>query len=329
MNILGDFSLELTRWLQNNYPQLEPFFRTITQAGQFEFYLVVISLTYWCIHKRLGRAMSYLVALTAVLNTVIKHLFRDQRPFWSDPALALVHEESYGIPSGHSQFATVFYSLVATFIRRGWAWLVAAIVIFLMAASRVYLGVHDIEDVVAGIILGLIVLVGYALWNRYLVDRFNNRILGQRLLIAVLAPTVLIIIYAAGLLLVDAPDRPPAFDAFVDTAEMRSWEDSSTAIGLFFGFSIGFVMEMSRVRFMVDGSLGRRALRYLVGIAGTLIIWKGLGVLFPPGPLALVVPLNFVRYGLVALWVSYYAPWVFVRLKLADARPEPEVSLTL
>lgn len=329
MDILGDFSLELTRWLQDNYPQLEPIFRTITQAGQFEFYLVVITITYWCIHKQLGRAMSYLVAFAAVLNTIIKHFFRDQRPFWGDPSLALVNEESYGIPSGHAQFATVFYGLLAIFIRRGWAWLLAAIIIILMAASRVYLGVHDIEDVVAGILIGLIILLGYALWNRYLVARYNNRILGQRLMLAILAPLVLAIIYASGLLLFDAPDSPPTFDALVDTAEMRSWEDSSTALGLFFGFSIGFVMEMSRVRFMVDGSLGRRALRYLVGIAGTLVVWKGLGALVPEEPLALVVPLNILLYGLVALWVSYYAPWVFVRLKLADARPEPEVSLSI
>jgi hypothetical protein len=171
--------------------------------------------------------------------------------------------------------------------------------------------------------------LGYALWNRYLVTRYNNRILGQRLLFALLPPVVLAIIYAAGLILLHMPDRPPAFDALVDTAELRSWEDSSTALGLFFGFSIGFVMEMSRVRFMVDGSLGKRALRYLVGIAGALILWKGLGAIFPDEPLVVVVPLNLLRYGLVALWVSYYAPWVFVRLKLANARPEPEVSLTL
>lgn len=329
MDILGDSSLELTRWLQSNYPQLEPLFRTITQAGQFEFYLVVITMTYWCIHKRLGRAMAYLVALTSVLNTIIKHFFRDQRPFWGDPSLALLDEESYGIPSGHTQFATVFYGLLAMFIHRGWAWLLAAILIFLMAASRVYLGVHDIEDVVAGILIGLIVLLGYALWNRYLVARFNNRILGQRLLFAVLVPVLLAIIYAVGLILLDMPARPPAFDALVDTAETRSWEDSSTALGLFFGFSIGFVMEMSRVRFMVDGSLGRRALRYLLGIAGALIVWKGLGAVFPEEPLALLIPLNILRYGLVALWVSYYAPWAFVRFKLADARPEPEVSLTI
>ena len=329
MDILGEFSLEATRWLQENYPQLEPLFYTITQAGRFEFYMVLITVAYWCIHKRFGRALTYLLALSYVLNSIIKHLIHNQRPFWQDPSLALVEEHSYGIPSGHAQQATVTYGLLAVFIGRAWAWIAAGVLILLMCASRIYLGVHDIEDVVAGVLLGALILVGYALWNRYVADRFNNRILGQRLLIAVMVPLVLAILYAAGLLLLDPPDTPPALDSLVDAAEKQSWVDSATAFGLLTGLSIGFVMEVSRVRFKVDGSFGRRALRYLAGIAVSFVLWQGLGAIFPDEPLALAVPLRFLRYLIVALWVSFYAPWTFVRLGLADARAEPEVSLKL
>lgn len=329
MDILGEVSLEVTRWLQENYPQLEPFFFYVTQAGRFEFYLVLITLAYWCIHKPFGRTLAYLLSISAVLNAMVKHLVRNQRPFWNDAALALVDEKSYGIPSGHSQSATIFYGTLAIFIRRAWAWILAIVLISLMAISRVYLGVHDIEDVIAGIVLGLLVLLGYALWNRFLAVRFNNRILGQRLLFAVLVPLVLFIVYVAGLLLLDPPDRPPEFDSLVDAAERQSWKDSATGFGVLLGLSIGFVMEMSRVRFMVDGPFSRRVLRYLLGIVITLVLWQGMGLIFPEDPLVLAVPLWFLRYLIVALWVSYYAPWVFVRLNLADARPEPEVSMTL
>lgn len=328
MDILGDFSLEVTRWLQDNYPQLETFFLYITQGGRFEFYLVVITLSYWCIHKPLGRALGYVLTLSYVFNTMLKHLIRNPRPFWYDPSLALVTENGYGVPSGHAQSTTVFLGLLAIFIRRTWAWILATILIVLMAISRIYLGVHDLEDVVAGILLGILILLGYALWNRYLADRFNNRILGQRLLIAVSVPIILIVIYAAGLLLLGQPDRPPEFDAFMEIAERQTWQDSATIFGVFVGLSVGFVMESSRVRFQVDGSFSRRALRYMLGIGVTLALWQGLGLVFPEEPLALDVVLLFLRYMIVAVWISYYAPWVFVRLKLADARPEPEVTLT-
>jgi membrane-associated phospholipid phosphatase len=329
MDILGDFSLEVTRWLQENYPGLEPFFYTITQSGRFEFYMVALTVAYWCVHKQFGRALCYLLAFNYLINSFLKHLVRNQRPFWDDLSLALVEERGYGIPSGHSQIATVFYGLLAIFIRRGWAWIGAAILIFLMALSRIYLGVHDIEDVLAGILLGLLTLLGYWLWNRYLIARFNKRILGQRLLFALVVPIALVVLYGAGLLLLDPPDWPTEFSELVEVAELQSWEDSATAFGLLIGFSIGFVMEMSRVRFLIDGPLGRRALRYLVGMVGGLAIWLGLDAVFPSEPLALSVPLRILRYFLVALWVSYYAPLAFVRLRLADARPEPEVSLTL
>jgi membrane-associated phospholipid phosphatase len=329
MDVLGEFSIETTRWLQENYPQLEKLFFYVTEAGRFEFYLVIITLTYWCIHKRLGRALGYLLSVSYVLNAILKHLIRNGRPFWDDLSLALVDELSYGIPSGHAQSATVFYGLLAMFIRRAWAWILAVILILLMAISRIYLGVHDIEDVVTGILLGALVLLGYAIWGRYFVTRFNNRILGQRLLIAVSLPIIFALIYVVALLLLDAPQRPPQFDMLVDVAERQSWEDSATAFGLLLGMSIGFVMEISRVRFMVDGSIGRRALRYLAGIIVALVLWRGLGALLPDDPLALAIPLRVLRYIVVALWVSYYAPWFFVRFKLADARPEPEVSLTV
>jgi hypothetical protein len=305
MDILGEFSIETTRWLQENYPQLEKLFFYITEAGRFEFYLVIITLTYWCIHKRLGRALGYLLSVSYVLNAMVKHLTRNGRPFWDDLSLALVDEHSYGVPSGHAQAATVFYGLL------------------------IYLGVHDIEDVLAGILLGSLVLLGYVIWGRYFAARFNNRILGQRLLIAISFPLILALIYALPLILLDEPQRPPQYDTLVNAAERQSWEDSATAFGLLLGLSIGFVMEISRVRFMVDGSLGKRALRYLVGIVVALVLWRGLGVLLPDDPLALAVPLRAIRYIIVALWVSYYAPWVFVRFKLADTRPEPEVSLTV
>lgn len=329
MDILGEFSVEVTRWLQDNYPQLEPFFYYVTQTGSSEFYMIVITLTYWCLDKRLGRALGYLLSLSYVLNAIIKHVVRNQRPFWEDPLLALVDEPSYGVPSGHAQTATVFYGLVAIFIGRAWAWIVGLLLILLMALSRIYLGVHDLEDVVAGIILGGAVLLGYALWNRYLAARFNNRILGQRLLIAIMVPTILAIVYIGALWLLEAPSTPPDFDVLVDAAERRSWEDSSAAFGLLLGLSIGFVMEISRVRFMVDGAIGRRALRYIVGIVVALGLWLGLDALIPDEPLALMVPLRVANHVILALWISYYAPWAFVRLGLADARPEPEVTLTV
>jgi membrane-associated phospholipid phosphatase len=329
MEIVRDFSLEVTRWLQENYPQLASFFLILSERGGFEFYLAIITLSYWCIEKVFGRSLAYILAFSFVINGIIKHLIRDFRPFWLDSTLGLSEEPSYGVPSGHAQGATVFYGFLALWLRRGWVWLLAIVMILIMAISRVYLGVHDIEDVVAGILIGVIILIGYYFWQRYLADRFANRILGQRLLIVILVPLVLAIVYATALIIIGQPDHNVAWSDYIDEAEKASFEDLAAEFGILLGLGVGFVLEVSRVRFMVRGPFWKRIIRYLVGLAGTIPLWFGLDMIFPKEPLPLAIPLRLLQAFLLALWISYYAPWVFVKLRLADARPEPEVSITI
>lgn len=74
----------------------------------------------------------------------------------------------YGFPSGHVLYYTVFWGFLVylsyvlrtehKFIRR-LVRLVGYSLIVLVGASRVYLGVHYVRDIVAGYILGLLVLV--------------------------------------------------------------------------------------------------------------------------------------------------------------------------
>ena len=56
MEPFNQFSLEVTKWLQENYFQLDPLFEAVSFAVRFEVYLVIIPLIYWCLEKRLGRS---------------------------------------------------------------------------------------------------------------------------------------------------------------------------------------------------------------------------------------------------------------------------------
>ncbi len=63
-----------------------------------------------------------------------------------------------------------------------------------------------------------------------------------------------------------------------------------------------------------------RLARYVVGIIGLMLIWKGLDSLFAllaaddtwPGYV-----LRFIRYGLMSAWIWGLAPRLFLRLGLA------------
>ena len=59
-------------------------------------------------------------------------------------------------------------------------------------------------------------------------------------------------------------------------------------------------------------------MRYLVGVAGVLIIYYGLKIIFPEGESILAYLLRYLRYTLIGFWVSAGAPWIFIRLRLAE-----------
>ena len=328
MDQLYEFGLEMTRWLQINYPQLEPLLEFVSLLGLFEFYLALVPLIYWCINKNFGKEVAYLLAITNVLNAVAKHLLRQPRPYWLDSDLGLSEETSYGVPSGHVQIATVIYILIALRANRRMVWFLAGAGIFIMALSRVYLGVHFWYDAVIGFLLGVFILIGYFLWRNTFQDTFRNRILGQRMLLAVSLPLTVLLVYAVGLVLIAELPRV-SWSSAAEVAESVSLDSTAAATGILLGLGVGFILEASRVHFTVDGTVTRRALRFVVGIVGTLLIWRGLALFFPEDPVWLGLPLRFFRYWLAGMWVAYYAPLLFVRAGLAQASSEPDVRLSI
>ena len=65
---------------------------------------------------------------------------------------------SYGLPSGHAQLAVVMWMWLAWEIRAVWAWVVCGLIALGVMASRMYLGVHDLEDVTVGAAIGTVTL---------------------------------------------------------------------------------------------------------------------------------------------------------------------------
>jgi hypothetical protein len=276
-----------------------------------------------------GATLIYLLSLSSFINLFLKHLLRIPRPLWLDDSIGLGEEVDYGLPSWHVQMATVFYLYLAIWIKRGWFWILAIIMIFLMALSRLFLGVHSILDVVGGILIGVLIILAYIIWQRYLAVNFNKRILGQRLLVAISFPIIIGLIYLVGLLLLGQPDRQVAWESFIDAAEVSSLENVARSFGTLLGLGVGFILEASRVRFQVGGLIWKRGLRYILGLVVAVGLWLGLGLIIPSDPLLAVIPLVILQQILLGLWISYYAPMVFVRLRLADASPKPEISLTM
>lgn len=84
-------------------------------------------------------------------------------PHWDRPRpdflIRLVNVEGYSYPSGHSlSGAAVYFTLAILLCQESRSFIVlsfASLLIFLISLSRVYLGVHYISDVMAGVLLGI------------------------------------------------------------------------------------------------------------------------------------------------------------------------------
>ncbi len=119
----------------------------------------------------------------------------------------------------------------------------------------------------------------------------------------------------------DPPGWMDALRRVVPPDEFAMPRDPSGLIsdaGLVLGMGVGLALTQRSARFDAGGALWKRALRYLIGLIGVLIFWRGLTLVFPGGMDGLGMMLRYVRYALTGLWAAYLAPLVFLKLKLAE-----------
>lgn len=136
-------------------------FNGFTFLGYLPFFLLFLPMGYWLGDKGVFTRLVVLVGFVALSNSFLKDLFQDPRP---DLQFALDKRvgDSFGFPSGHSQIAVAMWFWLAVEARRTWVWLLAVVVATGVCLSRLYLGVHDVEDVLGGALLGAALVVIFA-----------------------------------------------------------------------------------------------------------------------------------------------------------------------
>lgn len=153
-------------------PALTSFVIFITDIGSFTSVTVIIVLLLILPHTRTkyGLPVALIIAVTAGLNIFLKTAIARNRP----DILRLVAETGYGFPSGHAMNNAALYTMIAFIVFRRTknkktrvAILLLSIVLTLsIGISRIYLGVHNVGDVIAGWIMGVMVaLIADTLWQ--------------------------------------------------------------------------------------------------------------------------------------------------------------------
>ncbi|HEY88880.1 MAG TPA: phosphatase PAP2 family protein [Thermoflexia bacterium] len=285
---------------------LDLLFPIITDFGGEMGYLVILAVVYWSVNKSVGQGLAYNYLFTATLNTWLKVIWRLPRPDSaaleetlnragiSDRLQPLIHESTPAFPSGHTQGAFAAWGYMAARFQRTWFWIVAAIIATLIAFSRLYVGVHFPQDILAG----FFVAVSYLLLWLWLEPRVRAKLdkmsTGKRYALAVLVPLGILLVYPVA--------------------------GTATALGALIGLGVGFVLERETLHFQVDGHWWQRVLR---GIAGMVLVFSayfGLSALFglfdeSMGPVMELI-WRIIRYGLVGFVGGWGAPWVLMQVGL-------------
>ena len=296
-----------------------------TFLGTEDFYLLVMPILLWCVDARLGLRVGIILLASGSVNTLLKWTFHLPRPYWYDARVTgMTAESSFGVPSGHSQLPASIYGLIAATIKRSWAWTAAIILIALIGFSRMVLGVHFHIAVLIGWTAGFLVLWAFLRLEAPLTAWLDKQSMPKKLGSVFIVS--LLIILSGSLLLasLNGFELEPQWvqnalaDQPEDTLDPLNLNNIITHAGALFGLAAGAFWLAQRGGFSAKGQAAHLVLRVIIGLAGVLVLWQGLGAVFPRDPNLLGFTLRYIRYALIGLWMAGLAPALFIRFGLAQ-----------
>jgi len=329
MDNLLDSGLQIIVWLQSLGAWLTPIMKLITFLGNEQFYLLVAPAILWCIDATLGLRLGLFLMINGMVNTALKVAFHGPRPYWysSNVKVLGVAENSFGAPSGHAQNGVVVWGTLAERIKTRAAWIIAIVIIFLIGISRLYLAVHFPHDVLLGWVFGVIMLWVLLRFEKPVVNWIKHYQVGIQLLIIFLFSLFLILLVLLAQLTLNGWSLPPdwvnnAHLAFPAEPEITplSYHNFLSNTGAFFGLAAGWIWISKLGGFTTNDPWLKLVGRYFLGLVGVLILYVGLGSIFPEAETFPSYALRYIRYALIGFWISGFAPWLFVKLNLASMK---------
>jgi membrane-associated phospholipid phosphatase len=324
MQTLIDFGVSLVIALQRMGDGVVPLMDFFSQLGTEDFFFLVLPLIYWSVDSALGIRVGFILVISSLLNLVGKVGFAGPRPYWvSSHVQPWWPETSFGVPSGHAQHAMSVWGIIAVYRKQRWVTLISVFLIFMIGFSRLVLGSHFPHDVLIGWLLGGILLWAYVRYWDATVRWLLGMTFKQQVSIAFLVSMIFV---ALGMTVTGLRSDFQMPEDWMINALRSGIEPVPvdpngvfTSAGTFFGLALGAAWIHSLGGYQAQGPAWKRVLRYVIGLIGVLILWQGLGIIFPRSEDLISFSLRFLRYTLVGWWVAGGAPWIFKHFKLTTS----------
>ncbi|KAJ2942562.1 hypothetical protein O0L34_g11094 [Tuta absoluta] len=135
-----------------------------TLLGDEIFYATFIPFWFWNIDGAVGRRVMLVVTVAMYIGQGFKDIIRWPRPGYPVRKLQTKWAVEYGMPSTHAMVAvTIPFSILLYTMNRyqypvHWGLLIAIAWCTLICVSRIYLGMHSVLDIAAGLLLAFTLL---------------------------------------------------------------------------------------------------------------------------------------------------------------------------
>lgn len=148
-------------WIQDNLRAewLSPIMITITKLGGLGLIWILLSLVLLCFKKTRWAGVAGLVGLVFSLllnNWFLKNVFHRIRPYEVIEGLTLLTNKAtdFSFPSGHSGSSFAAATAIVCSLKGSRARWLVLVFAFIMAFTRLYIGIHYPTDVICGALTG-------------------------------------------------------------------------------------------------------------------------------------------------------------------------------
>lgn len=288
---------------------LTPIMQGFTFLGYPTFVTLFLALLFWLWNKDAASRLVIIVIISSIINGFLKDFWLNPRP---DIALQLDPEvnQSYGMPSGHAQVAAVLWLWLAYEMRQLghgiWVWFGAIFIMIMICFSRIYLGVHDIEDIIAGLGIAVILLILYYLFLMPKFQWFRDLSVSYHLVLIII---FMIFLYWAW----------PGLDNILNPSirpSAQSFEILSTG-ALLLGWIYGRQIEENYMGFTIKAKLWGMPyiaswLAMIAGVISIFLLLRIMDYLFVN-----ISSGGFISLIILGLYITIGAPSLFKALRLA------------
>ena len=308
-----EFLLALQRFRDADGQWLAKIINVLSKAVPYAMFLIPIVI-FWNAKRETGYWCLFSLCFADFVNNVVKVTACVHRPWVRDKAVepwpaAMSDATGYSFPSGHTVVAAATLGPVAVmqWRKRKWVSFLMAFLVLLVAFSRMYLGVHTPQDVLAGIAESCLILV----FSGWLFRHISGDEKKQDMWTAIGVGVVLLSLIWVQFKNYPTELNPETGELLVDPQIMM--KDAYMSIGTMLGFLAGSFWERKKIRFDASGPLKERVIRTAAGVMIAVALYLGLR--------KALVSLTNVKFGnllgmfLLAIFVIGIYPWCVMKMK--------------